>query len=107
VTGGARNVGAAINRRLAAVGATVVVNHFRSPAEARELCADIRVPVEGRLRCALRSPTRSSWTGCSARSAPDPPTPPERLPDCLTDAGVTAPLAFSGLLGADLCPPEG
>jgi NAD(P)-dependent dehydrogenase (short-subunit alcohol dehydrogenase family) len=46
VTGGARNVGAAINRRLAAVGATVVVNHFRSPAEARELCADIRVPVE-------------------------------------------------------------
>ena len=42
VTGGARSVGAVITRRLAAAGATVVVNHFhRSPAEARELCAEI------------------------------------------------------------------
>ncbi|MBF6212887.1 SDR family oxidoreductase [Nocardia puris] len=41
VTGGARNVGRVIALRLAAEGATVVINHFRSPAEARETAAEI------------------------------------------------------------------
>ncbi|WP_069159665.1 SDR family oxidoreductase [Nocardia altamirensis] len=41
VTGGARNVGRAIALRLAADGALVIINHFRSPAEARATKADI------------------------------------------------------------------
>ncbi|MBH0778089.1 SDR family oxidoreductase [Nocardia bovistercoris] len=35
VTGGGRNIGRAITLRLAAEGATVVINYFRSPAAAR------------------------------------------------------------------------
>ncbi|NJP43449.1 cytochrome P450 [Actinacidiphila epipremni] len=41
VTGGARNVGKAIARRLAAGGALVVVNHFHSPGPARQTLAEI------------------------------------------------------------------
>ncbi|NHC15795.1 SDR family oxidoreductase [Motilibacter deserti] len=41
VTGGGRNVGRAIALRLAAEGATVVVNHFRSPQAARDTVAAI------------------------------------------------------------------
>ncbi|WP_225732653.1 SDR family oxidoreductase, partial [Nocardia sp. JCM 34519] len=42
VTGGARNVGKAISLRLAAEGAFVIVNHWRSPAHARETLAEIQ-----------------------------------------------------------------
>lgn len=42
VTGGARNVGKAISLRLAAEGAFVIVNHWRSPAQARETLAEIQ-----------------------------------------------------------------
>ncbi|MFI9508177.1 SDR family oxidoreductase [Nocardia sp. NPDC052566] len=41
VTGGARNVGKAIALRLAADGAVVIINHFRSPAQARATKAEI------------------------------------------------------------------
>ncbi|MFI1918082.1 SDR family oxidoreductase [Nocardia sp. NPDC020380] len=41
VTGGARNVGRAIALRLAADGALVIINHFRSPAAARATKAEI------------------------------------------------------------------
>ncbi|MFJ4654203.1 SDR family oxidoreductase [Nocardia sp. NPDC088792] len=41
VTGGARSVGRAIALRLAADGALVIINHFRSPVEARATKADI------------------------------------------------------------------
>ncbi|APB00299.1 3-oxoacyl-[acyl-carrier-protein] reductase [Nocardia seriolae] len=41
VTGGARNVGRAIAVRLAADGALVLINHFRSPAAARATKAEI------------------------------------------------------------------
>lgn len=41
VTGGARNVGKVIAQRLAADGATVVVNHFHSPGPARDTLAEI------------------------------------------------------------------
>ncbi|WP_052398349.1 SDR family oxidoreductase, partial [Streptomyces sp. NRRL F-5123] len=41
VTGGARNVGKVIAKRLAAGGATVVVNHFHSPGPARDTLAEI------------------------------------------------------------------
>lgn len=41
VTGGARNTGAVIAKRLAAAGATVVINHLRSPEQARVTVAEI------------------------------------------------------------------
>lgn len=41
VTGGARAVGRAIALRLAADGALVIINHFRSPADARATKAEI------------------------------------------------------------------
>jgi len=41
VTGGARNVGKVISKRLAAAGATVIVNYFRSPDAARQTRAEI------------------------------------------------------------------
>ncbi|MFI5782513.1 SDR family oxidoreductase [Nocardia sp. NPDC051570] len=41
VTGGARTVGRAIALRLAAEGALVIVNHFRSPEQARATKAEI------------------------------------------------------------------
>ncbi|MFF2952814.1 cytochrome P450 [Kitasatospora sp. NPDC057965] len=41
VTGGARNVGKAIAKRLAADGALVVINHLHSPGPARETAAEI------------------------------------------------------------------
>ena len=41
VTGGSRNVGKVIAKRLAVGGATVIVNYFRSPADARTTCAEI------------------------------------------------------------------
>jgi 3-oxoacyl-[acyl-carrier protein] reductase len=42
VTGGSRGIGAAVAQRLAADGATVLVNYARSKAEADEVVADIR-----------------------------------------------------------------
>ena len=41
VTGGARNTGAVIATRLAAAGATVIINHLRSPEAARATVAQI------------------------------------------------------------------
>ncbi|MFB6888374.1 cytochrome P450 [Kitasatospora sp. NPDC056327] len=41
VTGGARNVGKVIAKRLAADGALVVINHLHSPGPARETAAEI------------------------------------------------------------------
>ncbi|MDO5696343.1 MAG: SDR family oxidoreductase [Dermatophilus congolensis] len=41
VTGGARNTGAVIAKRLAAAGATVIINHLRSPEAARDTVAQI------------------------------------------------------------------
>lgn len=41
VTGGARNIGKVIAKRLAADGIEVIINHLRSPVEARETQAEI------------------------------------------------------------------
>lgn len=41
VTGAARNTGAVIAKRLAVAGATVVINHLRSPEQARTTVAEI------------------------------------------------------------------
>ena len=41
VTGGARGIGAAVCRRLAQSGATVVVNYARSEAPAKALVAEL------------------------------------------------------------------
>jgi 3-oxoacyl-[acyl-carrier protein] reductase len=42
VTGGSRGIGAAISRRLAAAGATVLVNYAKSPDAAKEVVAQIK-----------------------------------------------------------------
>ncbi|HET9871810.1 MAG TPA: SDR family oxidoreductase [Propionibacteriaceae bacterium] len=58
VTGGARNVGRVIAKRLAADGALVIINHFRSPAEARHTQAEIEA-AGGRayvIRASVASP---------------------------------------------------
>lgn len=47
VTGGSRSIGAAIARRLAADGATVVITYHASPEKARQVVADIEA-ADGR-----------------------------------------------------------
>jgi 3-oxoacyl-[acyl-carrier protein] reductase len=42
VTGGSRGIGAAISRRLAAAGATVLVNYAKSPDAAKQVVAQIK-----------------------------------------------------------------
>jgi pteridine reductase len=63
VTGGAVRVGRAISRRLAADGYAVLVHHFRSEAEARELVAEIE--AEGGR--AHATPLDLTIPGASAR----------------------------------------
>ncbi len=59
VTGGARGIGAAISRRLAASGATVVVNYAKSEAEAKALAAEI-VAAGGRAEAAPGDVSRTA-----------------------------------------------
>src|SRR5512144_1258922 len=59
VTGGARGIGAAISRRLAASGATVVVNYAKSEAEAKALVAEIAA-AGGRAEAAQGDVSRAA-----------------------------------------------
>jgi enoyl-[acyl-carrier protein] reductase III len=48
ITGGARGIGRACARKLAAAGCDVIVNYYNSHEEAEALCVELR--ALGRLR---------------------------------------------------------
>jgi enoyl-[acyl-carrier protein] reductase III len=53
VTGGARGIGRAIARKLAAAGCDVAINYYSSHAEAEELCGELR--AQGRRAVAIQA----------------------------------------------------